>query len=266
MSGINSCFMLMVAACISLCLLANAGLGDDFIDLGDTDALDLGNYAYLGSYDSRTVASYGNNNLSLSNMMENSLWSSLDGTLQKTHNTAMYSDGSELLSIYEITAFSGYDLLGNQYSSRKETSVDLSNFNFPFILLSSEIILLDADDLDWQSTQTENYLLLPEMSDDLYSQISDVLANTGSTKIITFDETTDPMAALQSAGFNLSQFFGEDKMDEFMEPLRNEEMWDIIREMAQKEMDRQKAEAERDVATDFSASSGGVVCFWGYRE
>jgi len=94
-------------------------LGGDLSEIEDTLTSPLDNYAYLGSYDSRTVASYGNGTMELFNMMDNNLGLGLDGTLQKTHNAALYSRGSELLTIDEITSFSGYDLLGNQYSSRR---------------------------------------------------------------------------------------------------------------------------------------------------
>lgn len=270
MSQYDPCyFRLMIAAALMLSMLTDAGFCDDNgsgdleIDIDFTDPADtFENFAYLGTYDKRGVANFGNKNLDLTTFMNNNLEFDTDGSIKKTQFRALYSNGSELLNIDEVSSFYGYDQLGNKYSSRKQSTISLTNFDFPFTILSEEIILLDGDDLDWRGTSTQNYLLIPNLSADEYSQVESLFGGFGRTQIINIGNET----ALSE--LDLGQFFGDDEMDRFLEPLRNKEMWSTIRDMAQQYVDEQerKKAAMREIATDFSSSSGGITCIWGYRE
>ncbi len=136
---------------------------DDFNTLMDANSLmpSAGKIASVSSYDQHNVASWGNGAMGLLNNMQTGLILTEEGSVLKSRKITMFSYGSELMQIGDISSLSGRDTLGNEFSSQSENLVNLKDCSFPFAFLSEDLTMLSGDGIGIEDLYSRNLLILP---------------------------------------------------------------------------------------------------------
>lgn len=136
---------------------------DDFNTLMDANSLmpSAGKIASVSSYDQHDVASWGNGAMGLLNNMQTGLTLTEDGSVLKSRKITLFSYGSELMQIGDISSLSGRDTLGNEFDSQSERLVTLKDCSFPFALLSEDLTRLSGDGIGIEDLSSRNLLILP---------------------------------------------------------------------------------------------------------
>ncbi len=219
----------------------------------------------VGSFDKHSVASFSNGAMGLSNDMETYLTPQEDGSVLKSRKITMISFGSELMTIGDISSFTGQDMLGNEFGTGSESVITLKNCVFPFALVKEDLVMLSAGGIGMNDAGSRTLLLLPDVYTADEAAILGQILGTGSiTDIEMFKSSADIEGMFNNAGFDFSKYFGTTDLGVFMGMFDNSEIWDIFRQGA---LDRLEAEADKQDQSfgNYRASSGGVTCTWGYK-
>ena len=101
------------------------------------------------------------------------LWSKLDtsitfgedGSLLKTRNSGLFSYGSDLMEINEVSWLTAKDGLEfDQYSDGYNFSTTLKDVQFPFAVLRSDLTTLTGENFTLADVDSHSYLLLYDES------------------------------------------------------------------------------------------------------
>ena len=259
-----------------------AFIDDDIIDLPQTIDIeniiepsiirDSGNIAYMGSFDKRIISSYSDGSVGLGDQMQNA-FELVDSKISKTRKTTTISYGSDLLEIEEISNFAGYDISGNKFSANYGKFTTLKNFDFPFAIIRDDEMTISGEDLSIEKTQSEITLLIPDwikQDEDSLNEIKSALGSSADIKEISYMMGEDQLEFAKSflnssteAGLNINTI----NADELFQMTMDEKFWAALHEAALKAKEQQDKPptANEWNADDFSLSSGGITCIWGYK-
>jgi hypothetical protein len=175
---------------------------NDFNTITDmTGQVSAGKIASITSLDKRFITSFGDGEMGLINNMKTDLSLDTDGSILKSRKVAMFSYGSDLMNIGDISGFSGRDIQGNEFSMESERLVTLKDCSFPFALLSEDLTRLSSDGSGIEDLYLKNVLLLPDTytAEDLDKF---TLALGGADKYDFRTFTLGINGTLSGAGFN----------------------------------------------------------------
>ncbi len=260
--------------------ISMAFIDDDLIDLPQTIDIeniiepsiirDSGNIAYMGSFDKRIINSYSDGSMGLGDQMQNA-FELVDSEISKTRKTTTISYGSDLLEIEEISNFAGYDISGNKFSANYGKFTTLKNFDFPFAIIRDDEMTISGEDLSIEKTQSEITLLIPDwIKPDSLNEIKSALGSSADIKEISYMMGEDQLDFAQSfldssteAGLNINTI----DADELFNMTMDKKFWAALHEAALKAKEQQDKPptANEWNADDFSLSSGGITCIWGYK-
>lgn len=221
----------------------------------------------INSYDLRKASSLSDTSLLLLNSMENSLTQNLDGSIVKSQKIVMFSAGSELLKISELSALNNINGQGAEFSALSDRSITIKDCDFPFAVISEKLTTLSPSGLGIDNTESNMKLLMPELpTDDEMNAIINALGKSSNNiDIVRFNNTMDDIdlhRLFADSGIDLSEYFEAIDLQMFFEPVRNEEAWAALYEAAK----RKQAEESELELKDYYLSSGGVECVWGYQD
>lgn len=175
---------------------------DDFDTLTNANSLmpSAGKIASVSSFDQHNVISFGNGAMGLLNNMETGLTLTEDGSVLKSRKIAMFSYGSDLMQIGDISSLSARDTLGNEFSSQSERLVTLENLNLPFALLSEDLTRISGDGVGIEGLSSKNLLVLPDTyAADYLDRLTMAFGGPDSIDITTFKYAG---GTLDAAGFD----------------------------------------------------------------
>lgn len=230
---------------------------------------DAGHIAYMGSFDKRTVSSYSDGSMALGNQMESAFEMAENG-ITKTHKAITISYGSELLQMEEISKFAGYDTFGNEFSANYGKFTTLKNFDFPFALIRDDEIAISGEDLSIKKTQAETILVIPDWIDtDSLDKIKSALGSSADIKEVKYTLGADSLdltpffLSATEAGINISTM----NLDALFGATMNKAAWEALHQAALEAKRQQENPPTADEwnMDDFSLSSGGIKCIWGYK-
>ncbi len=175
--------------------------------------------------------------------------------LEKSRKTSVLSFGSELLTIDEISSFTGLDELGNEYNYMYEKSTTLTDVSYPFALIQDDILKLSCEDLSLLSFDSDKYLLISEgISLEDLNALTEAFGDLSSDEIKYFKYDQNLTSASSSLGIDLSMFFTEDTWSQAM---------NIFYEGALAQLEQEKKNSEYRIPQPFEESEDGVTCRWG---
>lgn len=220
----------------------------------------------VGSFDKHSVASFSNGAMGLSNDLETYLTPQEDGSILKSRKISMISFGSELMTVGDLSSFTGSDSLGNEFGTGSESLITLKNCAFPFAVVRQDLTKLSSDGINIDDINSKTFLLLPDVyTADEAAMLGDVFGKGSITDIEMFKSSADMKSIFNDAGFDLTKYFSMKDLGAFMGMFDNSDIWEMFRKGAQ---DRLDAEADKEPDRTFGnyrASSGGVTCTWGYK-
>jgi len=217
----------------------------------------------VSSFDKHDVISYGDGTMGLAGDFITQLTRGEDGSIEKSSKTGMFSFGSKLMEINDISSFTAKDDQGHEYTTGLEKSVTLTNFDDPFILIKGDLVKISDVGSGVGSSSSEKYIFVPDtVSSDTINLLNEAF-DSSDTQVKTFKYDDDLTKLFKEANIDLSLYFGQTSWDQLFGAFKNKEIWNIFLEGAKQQQDQK--EAERDINTFFIDSKGGVTCKWGYE-
>jgi hypothetical protein len=221
-------------------------------------------YEIVDSQDRREIASFGNNNLGLINLMKTEI-SIPNGFLQKTRDTALLSFGAEKLTLSDESYLAIRDVFGRQQEGVYKNFVVLNDIDIPFAMYQRDLIKLSDAGIPELADSTTT-LLFPTTGEDKQKidNIASALVNTfgDNSKVSIKTFKWDGIKIDASSMFkelNLEKAFNSDQMKDFMDLFSDPEMWALL------EAARDSQQQKRD-GPPWYDSADGISCKWGYAQ
>ncbi len=231
---------------------------------------ELSDISYISSQDVQNIASYGNGPMSLFSGMDTSLVFGEDGTLEKSRKTSLFSAGSELMEINEISWLSGQDSFGNDFNYGYEQFTTLNDASFPFAVLREDLTKVSGTSMNLDESTSMTYLLLYDDFSANYdtSALQMAFGNSSEMMIKTFKYDPAMSNLSTNLGFDLSLYFSSDIWAQFGDIFNNQEIMALFHQMA---LDQQAAKNNQNDDDNplgprrnwWEDSEGGVYCKWG---
>lgn len=285
-------FLLMIAVILLIGLLSlETGMCQEFNDTQESPFLsiedegtdaefdlsllsipDTSDMKFINSQDMQNIASFSNGPMGLWSKLNTSITFGDDGSMQKTRNSGLFSYGSELMEINEMSwlTLTDKDELGIEYySDGYNINTTLKDAKFPFAVLRSDLTTLSGENYSLVNSDSMTYLLLYDEFSTNYDLDALKMVFGNSSDFKTFKYDPEMVNLSTNLGFDLSMYFSSDIWSQFGDIFNNKEIMAMFHQLA---LDQQAAKNNQQDDDDnpfgpgrnwWEDSEGGVYCKWG---
>lgn len=206
------------------------------------DTPDTFNLKDINAFDKQMILSYGNDDMGLISGLTTELIFGDDGTIDKSRKMGIFSWGSELMEINEVswlygTGFGDDELFRYGY----DNTTILEDTPFPFVVIRDDLMKLSDTKLNLVDSTSNTYLYLYEDFETDYNinALNAAFGNFGDAgapqiKMFKYDPDLNNMTGY--FGFDLSMYFDSDIWAQFGAVFDNDEIMDMFNQLAKDQL------------------------------